>query len=124
MTIIDMAAVMAAAKTDPEFTRETRYLNGKVKFDIADEHHVLTFTDGKLVDHSTNDVPDSQCKIFVRGTREHWEAMARRYPPPFYQSLQSSAVRHNVQLSDTNETFAYLPALNRLMQIVREHSGV
>ena len=33
--------------------------------------------------------------------------------------LAMSAVKHGLQLSTTNETFAYLPALNRLVQLLR-----
>lgn len=121
MFLIDMHAVMAIAKQDPEFTRETRYLNGDVKIDIAGEQHVLNFKDGKVTTVDVRDIPDDQCKIVVRGTGEHWEAMLEKFPKPFFQCLQSSAVKHQLHLSDTNETFAYLPALNRLMVLIRNH---
>ncbi len=121
MSLVDMKAVAEIARSDPEFSRETRYLNGAVKIGVADEQNVLTFKDGKLLSIDTKEIPDAECKIFVKGTREHWLAMMEKYPRPFYQCLQSSAVRHQLQLSDTNETFAYLPALNRLMQLIRNH---
>ena len=40
-------------------------------------------------------------------------------PKPFYQCMQSTAVKHDLYMNVSNETFAYLPALNRLMQIIR-----
>lgn len=122
MSLIDMQAVVATAKKDPEFVRETRYLNGSVKLVVADEEHILSFVDGKLISADQQAKPDSECKIFVKGTRDHWLALMKTLPKPFYQCLQSSSVKHGVTLSVTNETFAYLPALNRLMQLIRaEH---
>jgi hypothetical protein len=45
--------------------------------------------------------------------------MLQRFPRPFYHSIQSTCVKHGMLLSNSNETFAYLPALNRMMQILR-----
>jgi hypothetical protein len=45
--------------------------------------------------------------------------MLQGYPVPFYQCLQTAAVKHGLELSTTYETFAYLPALNRLVQLLR-----
>jgi len=110
---------MESAKADPEFTKETRYLNGAVKIGIADEEHVLRFADGKLVSIDAEKIPDASCKIFVKGTQDHWTNMLAKFPKPFYQCIQSTAVKHQLKISDTNETYAYLPALNRLMQLMR-----
>ncbi len=38
---------------------------------------------------------------------------------PLYQCLQTTSVKHGMHLSTTNETFAYLPALNRLVALLR-----
>ena len=119
MSLIGMKAVVEAARKDPEFTRETRYLNGIVKLGVAGEDHLLDFKDGKLVSVDAKMAPDDACKIVVKGTKEHWENLLARFPKPFYQCLQSTAVKHQLVLSDTNETFAYLPALNRLTQLMR-----
>lgn len=119
MSLIDLRVVMEAAKVDPEFTRETRYLNGAVKVGIAGEEYVLRFVDGKLVSIGTEKIPDADCKIFVKGTQEHWTNLLAKFPKPFYQCIQSTAVKHQLKISDTNETYAYLPALNRLTQLMR-----
>lgn len=121
MALVDMRGVAETARSDPEFKRETRYLNGVVKIDVAGEPHLLRFADGKLTAVDMSELPDSDCKIVVRGTREHWLAMMEKHPKPFFQSLQSTAIKHQLHLSDTNETFAYLPALNRLMQLIRNY---
>lgn len=120
MSLVDMKTIAEVARSDPEFTRETRYLNGIVKFGVADEEYLLRFDNGKLISAELGTIPDSECRIVVRGTREHWLAMLEKYPKPFYQCLQSTAVKHGLQLSDLNETFAYLPALNRMTTLMRQ----
>jgi hypothetical protein len=119
MSIVDMQKVATKAKSDPEFKRETRYLNGIVKVHIGPDINLLHFDNGTLLHVANTDLPDEQCKIVVRGTNEQWTELLAELPKPFYQCLQSTAVKHNLHLSNTNETFAYLPALNRLTVLMR-----
>jgi hypothetical protein len=120
MPLVDMEAVRAVAVSDPEFRRETRYLNGAVKLKVADDTHVLHFKDGSISGLTGDNTPDEQCKIVIKGTRDHWVNLLAEKPKPFYQCLQSTAVKHGLSISDTNETFAYLPALNRMTVLMRQ----
>ena len=120
MALIDMNFFRDVAEKDPEFRRETRYLHGAVKVGIADDTYVLHFDNGKLALLSGDEKSDADCKIVVKGTRDHWINMLADKPKPFYQCLQSTAVRHGLKISDSNETFAYLPALNRMMVLMRQ----
>jgi hypothetical protein len=119
MTIVDVAAVLRDGMEDPELKRELRYLDGRLKIGIDGEQTTAEFDDGALV-RIGGDVPDADCDIVVDGTREHWENLLQRYPKPFYQCLQTTAVKHGLKLSSTNKTFAYLPALNRLVVLMRQ----
>jgi hypothetical protein len=120
MGLIDMKKFLAIAGEDFEFNREMRYFTGRIKLHIGgDEAHVMEFEDGHLVKVSEADVPDVSCKIFVKGTRDQWSELIKRYPRPFFHSIQSSCVMHGMAMSDSNESFAYLPALNRMVQILR-----
>jgi hypothetical protein len=120
MAFIDMKSFSEVAKKDFEFTREFRYMNGIVKICMADDEYELKFVEGELQSVDSKQTPDADCKIVIKGTSEHWENMLQEYPKPFYQCLQSTAVRHGLQISDTNEAFAYLPALNRMTQLMRK----
>lgn len=104
---------------DPEFSREMRCFDGALKIAVAGRETVAEFQDGKLVSASAGTVPDAQCKIVVRGTEEHWSNLLARYPVPFYQCLQTTSVKHGLEMSTTNETYAYLPALNRFVELLR-----
>lgn len=117
---LDRKAFADAAKADFEFTRETRYLTGSVRLDFGNDAWALKFDNGKLVDVADGaTVDEKDCKIFVGGAPEQWEMLLERKPKPFYQCVQSAVVKHGMRISDTNETYAYLPGLNRMTTLLR-----
>ncbi len=116
---IDLDKVSKLAHEDFEFRRETRYLTGIIKLEFPGRQVALHFDDGKMVNVEEADYPDDKCKIVVRGTAEQWDGLLAQKPLPFYQCLQSSNIKHGLYLSNNNETFAYLPALNRMTTLMR-----
>jgi hypothetical protein len=118
--LIDIKAFHKVAAKDPEFLRAMRYYDGAISVSVGDaESYVLTFEDGKML--GVAEGPAADAVISVKATPEQWSAMLETFPKPFYQCLQSSAVRHGVELSGSDQTFAYLPALNRMMQLLRSN---
>jgi hypothetical protein len=118
---LDRKSFADAAKADFEFTRETRYLNGTIKLDFGTDAWALNFADGNLVDVTEGaDIDEKHCKIVVGGTHEQWDMLLEMKPKPFYQCIQSAAVKHGMRISNTNETFAYLPGLNRMTTLLRQ----
>ncbi|CUX68723.1 conserved hypothetical protein [Agrobacterium genomosp. 5 str. CFBP 6626] len=116
---IDLDKFSKLAHEDFEFKRETRYLTGIIKCDFPNRSVALHFEDGKMVKVEEATYDDDKCKIVIRGTDEQWDALLQQKPLPFYQCLQSSNIKHGLHLSNTNETFAYLPALNRMTTLMR-----
>ena len=119
MTLINVADVASEGMKDPEFSREMRFFEGKIKIGIADQLTTMEFHDGKY-QGTVPDADDEDCKIVIRGSDEHWRNMLVPLPKPFYQCLQTTAVKHGLYMSTTNETYAYLPALNRLLVLMRD----
>jgi hypothetical protein len=118
---IDRNKFIELARADFEFTRETRYLTGVIKVDFGPEAWALTFAEGVLTGAADGKkVSDASCKIVVGGTKEQWDALLETTPKPFYQCIQSAAVKHGMKISETNETFAYLPGLNRMTTLLRQ----
>lgn len=116
---IDLDKFKQLAQEDFEFKRETRYLNGIIKCDFPTRSVALHFEEGKLLKVEEAKYDDDKCTIVIRGTAEQWEALLQHKPLPFYQCLQSSNIKHGLHLSINNETFAYLPALNRMTTLMR-----
>lgn len=118
MVDIDVAAAISGGMSDPEFAHEMRFFTGSFKVVVARAETVATFDDGKLVAVG-QPLADGDCKVVIRGTQEHWDNMLAPYPVPFYQCLQTTVVKHGMNMTTTNESFAYLPAFNRLVQLLR-----
>jgi hypothetical protein len=116
----DFAAVLTKAAEDFEFSREMRYYTGKFHVTVGDQAWLAAYDDGKLLSVEPSDVDPQGAAIWIKGTGEQWKDMTAEHPRPFFQSLQSSSAKHGVLLSNTNQLYAYLPALNRLMQIFRQ----
>ncbi|MFE7630227.1 hypothetical protein [Kocuria sp. NPDC057446] len=116
----DFADVLHHATEDFEFSREMRYYTGKLHVTIGDQAWLAVYDDGRLLSVAVADIDPQDAAIAIFGTRQQWEEMTAEHPRPFFQSLQSSSIKHGVQLSNTDQFYAYLPALNRLMQIFRQ----
>ncbi len=117
--MVDLVAGITSAMKDPEFSREIRYFTGQLKISVDGAPTVARFDDGQLVEVVQSDVEDGACAIVIKGTQEHFDKMLTQYPVPFFQCLQTTAIKHGLELSSTHETFAYLPALNRLVALLR-----
>lgn len=122
---IERSAFIERARGDFEFKRETRYLTGVIRLDFGDESWALSFANGALAGITDGGaVPDAESTIIVGGTVEQWGELLKRRPRPFYQCIQSAAVKHGMRINVSNETFAYLPALNRMTTLLRQlHDG-
>lgn len=116
----DFAQVLQTATKDFEFNREMRYYTGKLHVAIGDNAWLAAYEDGKLLTVDPFGPDPDDAAIWIRGTDEQWKDMTAEFPRPFFQSLQSSSAKHGVLLSNTHQLYAYLPALNRLMQIFRQ----
>jgi hypothetical protein len=116
----DFAQVLQTATKDFEFNREMRYYTGNLHVAIGDKAWLATYDDGKFLSVEPSDTDPQGAAIWIKGTEEQWQDMTAEYPRPFFQSLQSSSAKHGVLLSNTHQLYAYLPALNRLMQIFRQ----
>ncbi len=117
--LLNLNLISDSFNVDPEYSREIRYFNGLIKIEIDSIQQILNYKDGKLLEISTKNIVDNDCQIVVRGDKDTWLNMLALKPKPFYQCMQSTAVKHDLYMNVSNETFAYLPALNRLMQIMR-----
>lgn len=107
------------AMKDPEFSREIRYFDGRIQLVIGEKCYTMTFSDGALVNHEAGSIIDHTVEILIQGEDYLWENMLKPVPKPFYQCLQTTQVRHGMQVSDKFYTFAYLPALNRMVALMR-----
>jgi hypothetical protein len=116
MPVINFSEFMQAAASDPEFVRAMRYFNGSISLLVGqEEQHALHFAEGIMQQAA----PPNSATIEVSGTAEQWQRLLEERPRPFFQCLQSAAVKHGMGLAGGDAVFAYLPALNRMVQLMR-----
>jgi hypothetical protein len=119
----DVAAFANDAMRDPEFSREMRFFDGKLGISVGSDDTVLEFSDGRLVNAGKKKIDEKETTIFIRGSAEDWSQLLQPYPRPFFQCLQTAVVKHGMRISTTNQTYAYLPALNRFVSLLREKTN-
>jgi hypothetical protein len=109
MRLVNIKHFRESAAKDSEFRREMRYYDGSIRLGIGDdESYVLTFRDDVMT--AGESAAGINAAIFIEDSEAQWAAMLEPLPKPFFQSLQSSAVRHGVKLSTTDVTFAGIGA--------------
>lgn len=111
------AFIRTEAMNDPEFERAMRYFTGTLAIVIDGDSVAFDFADGQLVGPLTT--PAADADIMISGTQAQWDEMLAEYPRPFYQCLQTTSIKHGMELNNTAVFYAYLPALNRLVSLLR-----
>jgi len=108
------------ASQDKEFNREIRYYDGTVKLIMGEDVFCLIVKEGKLI--SITDKLSAECPAdtIFEGNDVQWMNLLAKVPKPFYQCLQTTCVRHGMQMSNDVKSLAYLPAWNRMTKMLRE----
>ena len=116
----DIKKAFDALSKDPEFIREIRYYNGTLKINMGDSSYAIVFADGKPL-HATDEIsPYAKVVTEITGTDDMWEHLLAEKPVPYYQCLQTTCVKHGMQMTNNVETLAYLAAWNRMIYVFRD----
>ena len=117
---IDINKYFSLASQDPEFNREIRYYDGTVKLIMGDDVYHLIIKEGKLL--MITDTLSKECPAdtIFDGNDDQWGNLLAKVPKPFYQCLQTTCVRHGMEMRNDVKSLAYLPAWNRMTKMLRE----
>lgn len=118
MLQLNLESVCEYARNDFEFTREMRFFSGSICIQIGQKANAMFFENGKFLELKEVENGDD-CTIVISGDESIWEEMLKKVPRPFYQCLQTTQVKHGLYITTNTITYAYLPALNRLLQIMK-----
>ncbi len=119
----DCSSIMAAANADPEFRIAARFWTARLRLDVGDARHILRIADGRVSDFSPAAEPNGALDMTVSAPAADWDELLAPIPKPFYQDLFAAAATGRFLLVPTDvTTFAYYPALRRLIEIMRGSS--
>jgi hypothetical protein len=109
-----------AINRDPEFKLNARLLSKNVHLGVGDSECILKICDGVITEIKLAPYWESW-SFSIKGSMEAWEKMFQPVPPPFYDNLWTATQRDNLKLEgDMESAFAYLGALNRMFEIMRQ----
>lgn len=118
---IDIQKAFDMLSNDPEFIREIRYYDGTLRMNMGEDSYQIVFSNGKPV-AAMDEVPNYSAAPLteITGTDDMWMNMLARKPVPYYQCLQTTCVKHGMQMTNNVETLAYLAAWNRMVFVLRD----
>jgi hypothetical protein len=105
---------------DPEFKIAARFMNEDILLEAGDKKSIFKVREGVLSEIKLDPPPVDKWSYYIRGPEDGWHKLLQPYPPPFYQSFFSAAMRNDFQFGGNVEAmFAYYWATQRMIAILR-----
>jgi len=120
MALIAWGELAGRINEDGEFRLASRFWDASLRLDLGSESQRLRFEAGALREVSPC-AQDAACDLHISASTEEWEKLLEPIPRPFYQDLLAAQIHHGFTLSEDMLAFAaYYPALQRLVEILRQ----
>lgn len=112
-----------AINHDPEFKLAARYMSEDILLEADNSRCIFKVRDGILTEIKLGPSSDDHWSFSIKATAESWEKLLQSSPPPFYTGLNAGLIRGILQITGNEEVaFAYLWAMNRMLDIMRQTS--
>jgi len=106
---------------DTEFKLAARYMSEDILLEVDDSRCIIKVRDGVIMEIKPNPTSDDHWGFSIKATAESWDKLLQSSPPPFYTGLNAGMIRGNLQIRGNMEVaFAYLWAMNRMLDMMRE----
>ena len=116
-----LKGLQEALNDDPEFKMAARFMSEDVLLESDDSRCRITVRDGAVTDINLNPPIDDPWSFSIKASAGSWDKLLQPSPPPFYTGVNAGMLRGNLQImGDIEIAFAYLWAMNRMMDLMRE----
>lgn len=110
-----------AMNDDPEFKMAARFMTEDVLLESDDSQCRIRVRDGTVTEINLNPPIDDPWSFSIKASAGAWDKLLQLSPPPFYTGVNAGMLRGNLQImGDIEIAFAYLWAMNRMMDLIRE----
>ena len=110
-----------AMNNDPEFKLAARFMSEDVLFESNDSRCRVAVRDGAVTEITLNPPVNDHRSFSMTASARFWDQLLQPFPPPFYTGLNAGMVRGNLRImGDIEIAFAYLWAMNRMMDVMRQ----
>lgn len=117
--LFDVDAFRRRLQDDAELVLGAKFLDGAIRLRMGERAWIVSFRDGKLTELREATVFDS-CFFDVSAPESEWREFLKPVPRPFYHHIFPAVLCHGFDWGgDLEKAFAYMPALNRMFDILR-----
>ena len=117
--LFDEEAFRRGLEDDAELALGAKFLDGAIRVRFGERAMLVGFRDGKLAELREASPFDSSF-LDVSAPESEWREFLKPVPPPFYHHIFPAVLCHRFDWSgDLEKAFAYMPALNRMFDILR-----
>lgn len=110
-----------AMNNDPEFKLAARFLSEDVLLESGDSRCRITVLEGEVTGIILNPPLKDHWSFSITASAEFWDKLLQPSPPPYYTGVNAGMLRGNLQImGDIEIAFAYLWAMNRMMDVMRQ----
>ncbi|NNL86200.1 MAG: hypothetical protein HKP27_11130 [Myxococcales bacterium] len=109
---------------DGEFSVTAEFWDTDLHLGLGDFRSLLKIRDGQVAEiRETKEIEQSD--IVLTGPEAEWKKALEPVPEPYYHHLFSAVCFHGISWGgDVEGAMAYLGALNRMVDLLREHARV
>lgn len=121
-------ALDRAFRSDPELATLVKHWTARVGLRMGDDSYVLHVQDGEAAGFSAGTLDDTQVRL--SGSDEQWRAQLEAVPKPYWQDPLMGAMfaegaadpvgRFKVEGDNFQHLFPYYPAIQRIVEMLRE----
>jgi hypothetical protein len=105
---------------DTEFKLAARYMSEDILLEADDSRCRVRVHNGVVTEIRLDPPSEDHWSFSIKATAESWEKLLQSSPPPFYTGLNAGLIRGILQITGNVEVaFAYLWAMNRMLDIMR-----
>lgn len=115
------AQLVSRCRADGELSLSARYWNGGLRLEIGPTVIGLTIHNGDITEGDPGEGPGV---ITIGGTVETWEPLFRAVPPPYFNDISVATSVGLERRSDELLWWQYVPAVQRVIELLRAASPV
>jgi hypothetical protein len=109
---------------DTEFKLAARYMSEDILLEVDESRCIVKVQYGVITEIKLNPPSNDHWSFSIKATAESWDKLLQSSPPPFYTGLNAGMMRGNLQIIGNMEiAFAYLWAMNRMLDVMREQQN-
>lgn len=109
---------------DPEFKLLGKDMSLNLVIEVGSDRRLFKVRDGEVSSIGRAVPMADPVDVYIKGGDEFWSKLLSPVPPPRFQNLHAATHAGNCEIAGNSEMYnAYFPAINRMIDVMRELPG-